>query len=82
MTKVKPSNENKTKSDIFQWDIFKSDTKSFFDKNIKVFQWLSKSKLLSFMITLKPNNGNVAKSDISPWDIFIFDTIFHWSKIT
>ena len=32
MTKVKPSNENETKSDILPWDIFKSDTISFFIK--------------------------------------------------
>ena len=25
MTKVNPNHENKTKSDIFSWDIFKSD---------------------------------------------------------
>ena len=30
MTKKKPNNENDTKSDIFPWDIFKSDTTSFF----------------------------------------------------
>ena len=30
MTKVNPSNGNETKSDIFRWDIFKSDTISFF----------------------------------------------------
>ena len=29
MTKVNPKNGNETKSDIFQWDVFKSDT-SFF----------------------------------------------------
>ena len=26
MTKVNPNNRNETKSDIFLWDIFKSDT--------------------------------------------------------
>ena len=30
MTKVNPKNGNETKSDIFSWDIFKSDTMSFF----------------------------------------------------
>ena len=34
MTKVKPNIGNKTKSDIFPWDIFKSDTMSFFIKKI------------------------------------------------
>ena len=29
MTKVNPKNGNETKSDIFKWDVFKSDT-SFF----------------------------------------------------
>ena len=32
MTKVNPKNENEIKSDIFPWDIFKSDT--FFYQNI------------------------------------------------
>ena len=30
MTKVNPNNGNETKSDIFPWDIFKSDTISFY----------------------------------------------------
>ena len=33
MTKVKPDNGNETKSDIFPWGIFKSDTISFFINN-------------------------------------------------
>ena len=33
MTKVNPNNENKTKSDIFLWDILKSDTLSSSSKN-------------------------------------------------
>ena len=32
MTKVNPDNENEAKSDIFSWDIFKSDTIYFFTK--------------------------------------------------
>ena len=32
MTKVNPNNGNKTKVDIFPWDIFKSDTMSLFAK--------------------------------------------------
>ena len=32
MTIANPSNENKTKSDIFPWDIFKSDIISIFVK--------------------------------------------------
>ena len=30
MTKVNPKNGNETKSDIFAWNIFKSDAMSFF----------------------------------------------------
>ena len=30
MTKVSPNNGNETKSDIFPWDVFKSDKISFF----------------------------------------------------
>ena len=32
MTKVNPTDGNETKSDIFSWDIFKSDTISFIKK--------------------------------------------------
>ena len=46
---------------------------------IKVFQWLSKSRVLSFMTKVNRNNGNETKSDIFPWDIFKSDVIFHWS---
>ena len=38
MTKVNPNSGNKTKSDIFPWDIFKSDAYLFLSKKIKVFQ--------------------------------------------
>ena len=47
----------------------------YLSKNIEVFQWLSKSKFLSFMTKVNPNNGNETKSDIFPWDIFKSDTI-------
>ena len=33
MTIVKPDNGNETKSDIFPWDIFKSDTTFLSKKN-------------------------------------------------
>ena len=36
----------------------------FLSKYIKVFQWLSKSELLSFMTKVNPNNGTEIKSDI------------------
>ena len=32
MTRVNPNNGNETESDIFPWDIFKSDAISFFIK--------------------------------------------------
>ena len=41
MTKVNTNNGNEGKSDIYPWDIFKSDVISFLSKNVKVFQWLS-----------------------------------------
>ena len=37
MTKVNPNNENETKSDIFLWNIFKSDVISFSIKKTKIF---------------------------------------------
>ena len=39
----------------------------YLSKNIEVFQWLSKSKFLSFMTKVNPNNGNETNSDIFPW---------------
>ena len=39
-------------------------------KIIKIFQWLSKSKFLSFPTKENTNNGTETKSDIFPWDIF------------
>ena len=72
MTKVKPSNGNDTKSDIY-----------FFIKvyYIKVFQRLSKSEFVSFMTKMNPNNGNKTKSDIFPWDIFKSGIVFIGCKI-
>ena len=49
----------------------------FLSKNIKVFQWLSKSKIFSLMNKLNQNNGNETKSDIFLRDIFKSDIIFH-----
>ena len=49
MAKVNPNNENEAKSDIFSWDMFKSDTNISLSKNIKIIPWLSESKFLSFM---------------------------------
>ena len=43
---------------FFALDIFKSDTISFLSRDIKVFQWLSKSEFYSFMTKVNPNNGN------------------------
>ena len=54
-------------------------TVSFLSKNIKVFQWLSVSKYVSFMTTVNANNGNEAKLDIFSWDILKPDIIFLWS---
>ena len=51
LTKVNPNNGNETKSEIFAWDMFKSDVISFLLKCIKVFQWLSKSKFLVLLLT-------------------------------
>ena len=46
MTEMNPNNGNKSKSDIFSWDIFKSDI---------VFHWLQNTKLSlqCFSISLK-----------------------------
>ena len=51
-------------------------------KKIKVFQWLSKSKFLSFMPKVNPNDEKETKSDIFSWDIFKSDIIFHWPQDT
>ena len=46
----------------------------------KVFQWLSKSKFLSFMAKVNPENGNETKSGIFSWDIFKSDVIYFFIK--
>ena len=61
-------------------DIFKSDTTYFLSKDIKIFQWLSKLKVPSFMTELSPNNGNETISDILAWAIFKSDTTYFLSK--
>ena len=48
MTKVNPNNGNETKSDIFPWDIFKSDTISFFIKNYENISMTFKIKISQF----------------------------------
>ena len=77
MTELNLSNENETKSDIFPWDIFKSDSIFFLSKYIKLFQWILKSEFLSFVTKVNPNNVNEAKLSIFPWDIFKSDTFFY-----
>ena len=78
---MNPNSKNETKSDIFQPDMFKSEAISFFlPKNIKVFQWLTRSKFFSFMIKVNSNNGNETKSDNFPRDIFKPDIINFLTK--
>ena len=52
----------------------------FFIKNIKVFQWYSKSKFLSFMTKANLSNGNETKWDIFLWDIFKSNVIYSFIK--
>ena len=57
MTKVKPSNGNETKSDIFSWDIFKSNTISFYQKILKYFNDFQNSNISVLLTKVNPNNG-------------------------
>ena len=41
MTKMNQNNENETNSDIFSWDIFKSDIIFHWSQNNEKFQWLT-----------------------------------------
>ena len=81
MLKFNLNNENETKSHIFPWHIFKYDAIFFLSKNIKVIQWLSKSRFLSCMTNVSPNNGKETKSDIFSWNIFKSDFFFTDCKI-
>ena len=56
MTKVDPNNRNEIKSDIFPWDILKSGVIYFLYQKMVVFQWLAKSKFLSFITEVNPYN--------------------------
>ena len=48
MTKVKPNNGNETKSDVFLWDILKSDTISFFIKKYYSISMTFKIRIFQF----------------------------------
>ena len=65
LTKVNPNNENKRKSDIFPWGIFKHHIISFLSKNIELFQWLSDFKFLSFMTEVNEAKSNVFHSNLT-----------------
>ena len=52
-----------------------------YQKNIKIFQWLSQSKLLSFMMKVSPSNGNETISHIFSRDIQIWHHIFLYQKL-
>ena len=80
MTKVNPSNRNEVKSYMFSWEMSKSDIISFLSKNIKAFQWLSKSVFLSFLN--KANPKTEMKSTIFKSNIIYFLSknikVFQW----
>ena len=65
MTKVKPNNGNETKSDVFSWDIFKSDSIFFFCQNILKYFSDFQNQNFCFMTKVNPNNGNETKSHFS-----------------
>ena len=64
MIKENPHNGNETKSYISPRDIFKSGAIYFLSKNMKIFQWILNSQVLSFMAKVNSSNGNETKSDI------------------
>ena len=49
MTKVTTNKGTETKSNVFPWDIFKSDIIYPWSKKIKVFQWLLKFASINFI---------------------------------
>ena len=82
MTKVNSNNGNEAKPYFFH-DTYSNLTSCFFlSKNIKLFQWLSKSKFPSFMIKMNPNTGNKTKSDAFHETYSNPTSIFHQSQIT
>ena len=77
MTKVNLNNGNETISDIFPWDIIKSDSISFFYQNIlKYFSDFQNRYFSIFMTKVNPDNRNETKTAIFPSDIFKYDTFF------
>ena len=80
LTKVNPNNGNETKSNIFSWNLFKSDFLFFKSENIKSIQSLWPLKFLSFMTRKNLNNEIKIKPDIFPWDLFKSDVIFFIKK--
>ena len=76
------TNEMKQNQTFFHGTYSDLTTNLFSLKNIKVFQWLSKLKFLSFMTKVNLNNGVETKSDIFAWDVFRSGIIFHWLSNT
>ena len=66
MTNVNPNNENETKSDIFPWNIFKSDTIFFLIKKYLSISMTFKIEIPQFYDCMNPINGNESESDIFP----------------
>ena len=65
MTKVNQNDGNETKSDIFPWNILRSDAIFFFIKKIlKHFNDSQNLKFLIFMTKVNPSNGIKTKLDI------------------
>ena len=67
MTKVSPNNRNETKPDTFSMGHIQIWRHIIFYQNVKVFQWLSKSKFLSFMTKVNPSIENETKSEVFHW---------------
>ena len=77
MTKVNPNNE--TKSDIFPWEIFKSDTISFLSKHIKSFNGFQNENF-SVLYLKWTQTMEMKQNHIVPWDIFKFDIMYFFIK--
>ena len=84
MTKVNLNNGNETLSDIFPWDIFKSDSIYFF---IKIYLYISttfKIGILSFMTKVNSYNGNETMktySNLTPFFIRAYESVSMTFKI-
>ena len=70
------NNGNETKSNIFPWDIFKSNSISYSTQSTNIFQWLFLSVLFNFISKVTTNRSRDIKSYGTYANLTVFFLIY------